>query len=233
MIRAGIAVHRTAIPADRSPAQLRALVISHVRTGDLRRSIPLLGIGVPLILSVALILSGCAVSTPLSDARRGATSSYNSKGITEWSPGQRKMPIRFSGPLDSGGSFDSRDSLGSPVVVNFWYAACPPCRAEAPDLKAVSEEYGPRGVVFVGVNVRDQAPTSLQFSRTFGIPYPSILDVESASVQLAFAGSAAPNAVPTTLVLDRKGRVAARIIGRIPSRSVLTAMINTALKERP
>ena len=187
----------------------------------------------PLVLCTVLILSGCATATPLSNARSGSTGSYTDNGITERTPGEREKPVRFSGPLDSGGRFNSREALGSPVVVNFWYAGCPPCRAEAPDLKAVSEAYGPKGVVFVGVNVEDQASTSLQFSRRFAISYPSILDVGSSSVQLAFAGSIAPNAVPTTLVLDRQGRVAARIIGRIPSRSVLTSLIDTVLKEKP
>lgn len=183
-------------------------------------------------VSFTLILSGCAATTPLSGARVGSTGSYSNNGITELSPSQRGKPVRFSGPLDTGGRFDSSTALGSPIVLNFWYAGCPPCRAEAPDLKSISEEYGPRGVLFIGVNVRDQDMTSRQFSKTFKIGYPSILDAETGAVQLAMAGKIAPKAVPTTLVLDRQGRVAARVIGRIASRSVLTALIDTVAKEK-
>jgi hypothetical protein len=81
------------------------------------------------------------------------------------------------------------------------------------------------------VNTRDYADQARIFEQQYGIAYPSILDVDSASVQLAFAGSVAPNAVPTTLVLDRDGRVAARISGVIEAESILAAMIDRVLAE--
>jgi thiol-disulfide isomerase/thioredoxin len=117
------------------------------------------------------------------------------------------------------------------VVVNFWYAACPPCRAEAPDLKALDEQFSPDGVVFIGVNVRDSAPTAAAFAATFDIAYPSILDATDRNVLSAFAGQIAPGAVPTTIILDREGRVAARIVGLIPSRTTLATLIEDALAE--
>ena len=89
----------------------------------------------------------------------------------------------------------------------------------------------PQGVVFIGVNVRDEADTAAAFAKTFGIRYESILDVRTGAGQLAFAGQIAPNAVPTTLVLDRQGRVAARIIGKIPARSTLRILIQDTLSE--
>ena len=71
------------------------------------------------------------------------------------------------------------------------------------------------------------------FDEEFGIAYPSILDARTASVQLAFAGAGAvaPNAVPTTLVLDREGRVAARISGVIKDPSILASMLDTVLAQ--
>ena len=143
----------------------------------------------------------------------------------------RPFRISFSGELDTGGTADSDDWLGSVVVVNFWYAACPPCRAEAPDLESLYQQFHPDGVVFIGVDVRDEAATALAFAETFGITYPSILDTRGGEVQLAFAGEVAPNAVPTTIVLDREGRVASRIIGQIPDRSVLETLIEDVIGE--
>nr|HPG76608.1 TlpA disulfide reductase family protein [Rhodoglobus sp.] len=114
--------------------------------------------------------------------------------------------------------------------VNFWYAACGPCRAEAPDLKALSEQY--TDVPFLGVNVSDSPDVADTFTTKNGLGYPSIIDANTATVQLAFAGAVAPNAVPTTLVVDREGRVAARISGLIRDKSILAAMIDTVVAEK-
>lgn len=182
-----------------------------------------------LALAVGIALSGCAVApSGLAVTGKGSTTFANT--ITEIKAADRGRPITFGGPLVDGTTADSRTWLGTPVVVNFWYAGCPPCRAEAPDLAALYDQFSP-GVTFVGVNVRDQADTAAAFESTFGIKYPSILDVRSGAVQLAFAGQVAPNAVPTTIVLDRQGRVAARIIGKIPARSILRTLIQDTVDE--
>ena len=75
------------------------------------------------------------------------------------------------------------------------------------------------------------ADTAAAFENQFGITYPSILDATTGTVQAAFAGKAAPGAVPTTIVLDRTGRMAARIIGQLPTRTTLAALIDTVLAE--
>jgi thiol-disulfide isomerase/thioredoxin len=183
---------------------------------------PLLAAGV---LSIVL-LTGCAETAVVS----GDSSVDNT--ITEIPISHRGAPIVFSGTLDTGGTANSTDWQGSVVVVNFWYAACPPCRAEAPDLEALYKKYSPKGVVFVGVKVRDTTPTARSFAKNFGISYPSIMDNAGGAVQLAFHGRIAPNAVPTTIVLDRQGRAASRILGRIPSQLTLGTLIDAALAER-
>ena len=182
-----------------------------------------------LAIALTITLAGCAQQ---SDLASSSGSSAN-KTIVEIAPEDRTEPILFAGELESGVMVDSRDWLGSVVVVNFWYASCPPCRAEAPDLESLYEQYGPEGVQFIGVNVRDTAPTASSFAAKFGIAYPSIIDSSTAEVQLAFAGQIAPNAVPTTIVLDREGRPAARILGRIPTALTLGAIIDTVLAEDP
>jgi len=86
-------------------------------------------------------------------------------------------------------------------------------------------------VAFLGVNVRDQAAQSLSFAETLGVTYPSVMDADDGNLLLAFAGTVAPNAVPTTLVIDRQGRVAARFLGAIDGASSLTTIVNDTLAE--
>ena len=178
---------------------------------------------------VLLSLSAC-VETPSLAGSVG--SGYSSVGpVTEIDAAERGDPIPFSGTFDTGTSGSSEDWLGSVVVVNFWYAGCAPCRAEAPDLEALNIKYQPDGVQFVGVNVRDQAGTAQSFADAFGVTYPSFLDADGGEIQLAFAGEIAPDAVPTTLVLDRQGRIAARIVGRL-DKSILNTLISDAVAEQ-
>ncbi|WP_298866230.1 TlpA disulfide reductase family protein [uncultured Microbacterium sp.] len=182
--------------------------------------------------ALALLLSGCAAETPdllSSSAPPGYLSADQT--VREIPADQRDGPVTFTGTTDTGAKADSTAWAGSVVVVNFWYAACPPCRAEAPDLEALAQTYQPDGVVFIGVNVRDSADTAAAFENQFGITYPSILDATTGTVQAAFAGKAAPGAVPTTIVLDRTGRMAARIIGQLPTRTTLASLIDTVLAE--
>jgi len=115
-------------------------------------------------------------------------------------------------------------------VMNFWYAGCAPCRAEAPDLVALNKEFVGQKVQFVGVNVRDSAATAAAFERKFGIVWPSIIDSSTGSVLLSFTGVVTPQAVPTTLVIDGKGRVSARVLGKI-EKGTLKALIKTAVSE--
>jgi thiol-disulfide isomerase/thioredoxin len=112
--------------------------------------------------------------------------------------------------------------------MNFWYAGCAPCRAEAPDLVALQAEH--KTVQFVGVNVRDSAATALAFDKNFGITWPSIIDSQNGTVMLAFTGIVTPQAVPTTIVIGKDGKVSARILGRI-DKSILSTLIKTAIAE--
>lgn len=151
--------------------------------------------------------------------------------ISEFAPADRGETVVFNGTTDAGLTVFSEDYVGEVLVVNFWYAACAPCRVEAPDLAALSVKYQDAGASFLGVNVYDQPETSLAFARNFDIAYPSIIDANSGTVRLAFAGHAPPSAVPTTLVLDKQGRVAARFIGLIEAPSMLDTIISDLIAE--
>jgi thiol-disulfide isomerase/thioredoxin len=181
---------------------------------------------------LALSLTGCS-SDPLAEQyREGSNKNYiaGDGSLTEIAQENRGESIIFSGTTEIGETVSSADYLGNVLVVNFWYAGCAPCRAEAPDLEQVYKESSPEGVNFLGVNVRDQAATAISFNERFGITFPSIID-QDGQAQLSFASEVPPNAVPTTLVLDAQGRVAARILGQITDPSILSTLIRDTAAE--
>lgn len=149
---------------------------------------------------------------------------------TTWAVADRTGPLEMAGTDVDGVAQDVATWRGDVVVLNTWYAACPPCRAEAPDLVALATDYADDDVHLLGVNATDAAPTAAAFQRQFEVPYPSILDTDGA-VTAALQGLVPVNAVPTTVVLDRQGMVAARVIGRVDA-STLRAIVDDLLAER-
>ena len=189
---------------------------------------------VMMVLASLVTVSCTSTSDALAEQYRdGSGANYISGdgAITVLAPESRTDSVQFEGDLDTGEFFSSSDYAGSVIVVNFWYAGCPPCRVEAADLESLHQQFLSDGVAFVGVNIFDQAPTALTFANEFGVSYGSIMDVETGSVRLAFAGQVAPNAVPTTLVLDKQGRVSARISGVITDVDLLANIIEGVLEE--
>jgi thiol-disulfide isomerase/thioredoxin len=186
-----------------------------------------------LVASTALSLVGCTSQDPLAEQYRAGDNKNYIAGdgtVTEYAIDQRPGFEPWSGVTESGFGLESSALEGKVVVMNWWYAACAPCRAEAPDLVALYEEFNPQGVEFVGVNVRDSAATALAFDRNFGIEFPSVMDSTSGTVSMAFTGVVSPAAVPTTIVIDKQGRVASRILGRIDP-GILGTLIETVLEE--
>ena len=189
---------------------------------------------VMMVLASLVTVSCTSTSDALAEQYRdGSGANYISGdgAITVLAPESRTDSVQFEGDLDTGQFFSSSDYAGSVIVVNFWYAGCPPCRVEAADLESLHQQFLADGVAFVGVNIFDQAPTALTFAKEFGVSYGSIMDVETGSARLAFAGQVAPNAVPTTLVLDKQGRVSARISGVITDVDLLANIIEGVLEE--
>ncbi|WP_248242547.1 TlpA family protein disulfide reductase [Microbacterium kunmingense] len=180
---------------------------------------------------LALVLVGglaACTSDPLAEQyREGANTGFIAGDfrVVEIPEAERGEPVAFSGVLDDGSTVTEADYAGEVLVVNFWYAACAPCRVEAPFLEEVNQAYADAGVSFLGVNTYDSAEASLAFAETYGVTYPSALAVEDGSTKLAFAERTPLNATPTTLVIDREGRVAARIIGQLEDASVLDTIV--------
>jgi thiol-disulfide isomerase/thioredoxin len=127
--------------------------------------------------------------------------------------GHRPSAPEFTGTTLTGSRLSFSSYRGQAVLVNFWGSWCPPCRAEAPMLAALAARYRPAGVSFLGVDVRDTAASAEAFARSFGITYPSLSDPGSV-IPLEFSGKVPIAATPTTLVIDRTGRVAGAVFGQ-------------------
>ncbi len=185
----------------------------------------------------ALALTGCSAGGDDLTAAYRPSSTDNVVSvdgrIVEIAESDRGAPVEFTGRSEHGAVINSADYTGRVYVVNFWYAACGPCRVEAPLLEEVWQEYEGDGVGFVGVNIYDQPATAISFAQQYKITYPSVIDVDDGAVKLAFASSTPIQATPTTLVMDRQGRVAARIIGQLPSASILSTLVDSVLAEQP
>jgi len=137
--------------------------------------------------------------------------------------------VEIAGTDFAGNPVDLADWRGDVVVLNTWYAACPPCRAEAPDLVAVAADYAQDGVHLLGINSTDDPGAAQAFERTFEIPYPSVHDTDGAAVA-ALQGVVPVQAVPTTVLLDRDSMVAARILGVLDD-STLRSLVDDLLDE--
>lgn len=185
--------------------------------------------GVAAVASLGL--TACAGPDPLAQqAAAGDNKNYiaGDGSVQEYAKESRNDPVALQASLYDGTPVSSDDWAGAVTVLNFWYAACAPCRVEAPHLESLHQEFAPQGVKFYGINVRDEKPTAEAFERTFGVTYPSVQDKDG-KVLLAMTRFVPPQAVPTTLVLDRQGRVAARILGGL-DKSTLKALITSTLK---
>lgn len=175
----------------------------------------------------ALALVGCGTTNETPQDSTGAGYQAGDGSWTTWDEGERGDPVELVGTTYDGAEVDLADRRGDVVVLNFWYAACPPCRAEAGDLAAIDDDYADDGVQLLGINPRDDAATAQAFERTFAVPYPSLHD-EDASGVAALQGVVPLQAMPTTVVLDAEGRVAGRVLGQIDP-TVVRGMIDDVL----
>jgi thiol-disulfide isomerase/thioredoxin len=135
--------------------------------------------------------------------------------ITALPVADRAAPGEVSGRTIDGEPLSLADYDGQVVVVNVWGSWCAPCRAEAPMLADAARDLADQDVAFLGIDSRDPSESAARaFVRRFDIPYPSIYD-QQGSTLLAFRGTLSPNAIPSTVIVDRQGRVAASVLGEI------------------
>jgi thiol-disulfide isomerase/thioredoxin len=170
----------------------------------------------------AAALVGCSSGV---GASGGDTGYISGKGVvTTVDVADRKTPGDLSGETLDGTQVSLADLSGKTVVVNVWGSWCPPCRAEADDLVTASKRLADSGVVFLGIDSRDPSRAAAKaFVRRFDVPYPSLYD-PSGRALLAFRGTLTPNAIPSTVVIDDSGRIAARVLGPV-STSTLVGLV--------
>ena len=173
-----------------------------------------------LIVAALAVTAGTATACTDANGTNGKDYVAGDGVVIEIPPDERGEPVELSGETLTGDQVDLADRRGSVVVVNVWWAGCPPCRKEAPLLVDASDEL-PGGGTVLGINIRDSSKdTALAFERGFGVTYPSIYDPGS-KLLLNFPPPFNPRDMPSTVVLDRQGRVAALIRGEIPSKLTL------------
>ena len=158
-------------------------------------------------LAASVLLAGCASGPSAEGGFVGGDGSLTVVPVAE-----REPAPQVTGELLGGGSFDSADLSGKVIVYNVWGSWCAPCRKEAPALEAAARATADRAQ-FVGINTRDlsQEP-ALAFTRAFGVTFPSVFDPDGREL-LKFGTQLPPSAIPSTIVVDAEGRVAARVLG--------------------
>jgi thiol-disulfide isomerase/thioredoxin len=186
---------------------------------------------VPPLLLAALLLAGCSTGAGAVEVNNGGEFRF-----VAGTPAGEVVPVddraaapEFSGTLLGGGDFDSTELDGQVAVLNFWGSWCAPCRVETPEFSEVADELADDGVQFLGINVKE---TSEQFATAFvdrfAISFPSLYDPRG-EVALAFRGYPA-NAIPSTIVLDPEGRVAAVYTGSV-TQDDLRRVLDRVLEE--
>ena len=176
-------------------------------------------------LVAALVLASLAMTGCSSLEGTGGKGYISGDGqITKIDPADRKDPISLTAQDLDGNEISLDDLRGEVVVVNYWWSACPPCRVEQPDLNAAADELSDEAT-FIGINIRDLSEDQGRaYVRSFEVPYPSIYD-PSGEALLAFSGILTRNAIPSTLVLDEEGRVAATVIGAVPGTRTIPDLV--------
>jgi thiol-disulfide isomerase/thioredoxin len=169
-------------------------------------SVKRLGTALGLIAVLAVAASGALTAC-------GRTQPVTTVGITRIAPEDREAMPAISGPLLGGGTGSIADGAGRVVVLNNWASWCEPCREEIPLLVDAFTKADPSDVHFLGLNVSDEAAAATGFVTETGMPYDSIVDADGAL--LATIAGVPAKALPSTVVIDRQGRIAARIIGPV------------------
>jgi peroxiredoxin len=201
--------------------------------GRLRTRGPVIWIGAALavigaVVWIVTVGPGGSSTADLGSDAPSETAAWET-GLSRYRVADRRPAPDVAGSTLDGERLSLADLRGHVVVVNVWGSWCVPCREEAPDLARVARETRAQGVRFVGLDVRDNPASARAFVRRYGITYPSLVD-SNGSLLLAFDGIIPISAVPSTVVIDPEGRIAARVIGKTTYRT-LRGVIDDVLAE--
>ncbi len=174
-----------------------------------RRAVPRLSAAA---LAAVLALSGCAGGTEIETGGEEDRFISGDGSATVFEAGERAAAPEVTGTTFDGDELALSDYAGGILVLNVWASWCGPCRAEQPVLDEVHAEYGDLGVDFLGVNIKDNETAAIAYTNNKGVPYPSLYD-QPGEIPQAFRDTVPPRAIPSTLVIDPDGNIAARVIG--------------------
>jgi thiol-disulfide isomerase/thioredoxin len=190
----------------------------HPRSAAIRPQIVRTRRGAAAVAAAAasLALTACAggtiaQSTPASNGQSFVSGASGTTVFRSSGP-MRAPPV--TGTTLTGARLSLARFRGHVLVMNFWGSWCTPCRAEAPALASLATAFRPAGVAFLGVDIRDTPASAEAFLRDFKITYPSLND-PGGLIALDFRNTVPPAGIPTTLVISRSGRIAARVIGEV------------------
>jgi thiol-disulfide isomerase/thioredoxin len=186
-------------------------------------------LAVTLTASLALTLTACSTGQTRSGGDTGYVAGDGSTVIIPVADRKAAPALTGLRTLDSE-DFSVADLDGQVIALNVWASWCAPCRAEAAALQNVHDDLGPSGFTVLGVNTRDDDDAARAFVRRFGLTYPSVVDRDGSALLLGFNTVVPRLFTPTTVVIDRQGRVAAWALGEV-SESRLRALVEPVLAE--
>ncbi len=190
----------------------------------------LIGVLVVVALFVSFLAWQAVTWRPSTLSQPAAGTSLDGAiGVTVYPIGSRPFSPDIEGATLEGPRLDITRWRGHVVVINVWGSWCSPCRAEAPALARAAEETRTQGVRFLGIDTRDSAGAARAFTRNYGISYPSLYDTDGA-ILMQYSNLVPISAIPSTLVLDRQGQVAARVVGKVDY-TTLTGLLDDAISE--
>ncbi|GAB7032650.1 TlpA disulfide reductase family protein [Streptomyces sp. NPDC021749] len=153
-------------------------------------------------------------------------------GVDTVKKADRQPAPDLSGETTTGKQLDVADYKGKVVILNVWGSWCGPCIAEAPNFAKVAKETKDKGVQFIGINTRDSEKSqATSFEEEHKVPYPSLFD-PTGRLMLRFPkGSLNPQSIPSTIAIDRHGKIAARSIGPL-TEDELRSMVKPLIAEK-
>ena len=196
------------------------------QSGGRRTRSARIAVAVIAVVLIAVVLIGLSLASnmPESADPAGKKTGIATPGVTLYAPGDREPVPPLEGRTLDGAAFDLDDLKGQVIFINAWGSWCGPCRAETPGLVRVANATTKRGVQFVGIDTRDSLAAGKAFVRNYNVPYPSVFD--PAGKALLPFGSVIPTAaIPSSLIVDRDGNVAARVIGAVDE-TTLTGLLD-------
>lgn len=194
-----------------------------------RPRVRFLVLGTALALVAALVLWTQGIWPQREEGQPPATAGLVTPGLELYETADRKLAPALVGPGLGLGQISTAEMTGKVVVLNVWGSWCGPCRKEAPDLARAARQFSAENVAFIGVDTRDNETAAEAFVRGFGIPYPSLFD-PAGTLMLPWHDIVPLSAIPSTVVLDPQGRVAARVIGTVDY-TTLTGIVGDVLAE--